>query len=457
MYTEFAYSTQMQIILAAVVFIQQFIFIYFIADIILRVYKEHAESVRIAVYACLSGAVLHSVWVYGAYFLMGAKDFHPLLYLLITTPNPAFAVLYYIAGVKALKFSKVRSFSFMGKVYLFHMLTKSINRLIKSIYLTWFPADPGPYNYLQDAIIQLVCLGVFLLMYWTLRLMLKAGLLRATHAYYNVFSNLKREWVLYLLKCTFVYAAYIIIPYLTGDNYENSVLIVIMALFYAFMVFFEYNRALAIDLSNRDAHIKTLAASLEEADGVRHDLRNILNTYGGYIELGMLDGLRAYHARTVEKLLPMDTRELSGKLEENPALVALLEAKIAYAISMGVKLRFNINCHLGEFYIDNLDLCRIIGNLTDNAIEAAAESERTIVGLTFEAKGEDDKLIVVMNSTKGPVDIDRILIQGETTKEGHSGIGLPNVRRIVAQYGNCAFRVTYYDGEFVAYLELRKV
>ncbi len=455
MYAEFAYTTQMQLILALVVFIQQFVYIYLIADIILRVNKEHAESVSLSAFACLCGTVLHSVWIYGFYFLLGARNFSPFVYLLITTPNPGFAAIYYAVGVRVLKFSRVRSFSFMGKIYLFHMLTKSLSRLIKSIYLSIYPLEIG--NHLQDAIIQILCIAFVLAAYGAMRAMLKYGLIRATHANYNVFINFKREWQIYLVKCAFVYAAYVTIPYITGDSYDNTILLILLALFYAFMVYYEYNRALTIDISNRDAHIKTLASSLEDANGIRHDLRNILNTYGGYMELGMWDGLREYHAKTVKKLLPMDNLELIGRLEDNPALISLLEAKVSYAISMGVKLRFNFNGGLDDFFIDNLDLCRIIGNLTDNAIEAAAESERKIVGITFEAKGEDDKLIVVMNSTKGPVDIDRILSYGETTKAGHSGVGLPNVRRIVSQYGNCAFRITYYEHEFVAYLELRKV
>ncbi len=457
MYTEFAYSIQMQLILAAIVFIQQFLFIFLIADIILRIYRETASRPQIALYALLNGVLLHAIWVYGFYLLLGSRDFPPLLYQLITTPNPAFAALYYVIGVKALKFSRGRSFSFMGKIYLFHMLTKSVNRLVKSVYLSAHPPEPGPYNYLQDAIVQLICLAVCLLIYGTLRALLKRGLIRPTHDHYSDFVNYKRAWLTYFMKCSFVYVAYLLIPYMTGDANEELVLMLMLALFFAFIVYYEYNRSLAIDISNRDAHIKTLAASLEEADGVRHDLRNILNTYGGYIELGMLEGLRAYHAKTVKKLLPMGTRELSGRLEENPALVSLLETKVAYSISMGVKLRFNINGRLDDFFIDNLDLSRIIGNLADNAIEAAAESDRKIVGITFDAKGEGDKLIVVMNSTKGPVNIDRILSYGETTKAGHSGLGLPNVRKIVSQYGNCSFRITYFDHEFAAYLELRKV
>ncbi len=448
----------MQPILVIITFAEQFIYIYFISDIILRVYKEHAENTRIAVYACLSGTVLHGAWIYGFYFLWGALDFSPHVYLLVTTPNPGFAVLYYVIGVKALKFSRMRSFSFMGKVYLFHMLTRSINRLVTSLYFGVYPSAAETYSYLDDVIIHLICIAVFMLMYLVLRVMHKRGILRATHHYYNVFSNLKREWILYLAKSTFVYAAFIIIPFFIGgerDILANSLLILVLALYYALMVYFEYNRALIIDVSNRDAHIKALAASLEEASGIKHDLRNILNTYGGYLALGMLEALRAYHAKTVKTLLPMDYIETSGRLKENPALVSLLEEKSAYAFRKGVKLRSSVNCGLEDFYIDNLDLCRIAGNLIDNAIEAAAESERKIVGLTFDAKGEDSKLIVVMNSTR-PVDIERVLMHGETTKEGHSGIGLTNVRNIVSRYGNCAFRITYYDGEFVAYLELRK-
>ncbi len=75
MYNEFAYSTQMQLILAFITLFATFINIYFIADIILRVYKEHITASRIALYALLMGAALHGVWVYGFHFLLGANYF----------------------------------------------------------------------------------------------------------------------------------------------------------------------------------------------------------------------------------------------------------------------------------------------------------------------------------------------------------------------------------------------
>ncbi len=460
MYDEFAYSTQMQVILAAFTFIQTFIFIYLIADIILRVYKENARASQKALYACLTGTILHNCWIYGVYFVLGAQDFPALLNLLITTPNPLFAVLYYVFGVKALKFSPVRSFAFMGKIYQHHMVTRSINRLLGSIFYIWYPMEAGRYNYLIDFHIQLICLIFFLMFYGSLRALLRLGILRATHAYYSVFNSLKREWTTYIAKCTFIYACYIMIPYSISDDrdiFANTLLLLVMALFYAFSVYYEYNRAHVIDISNRDAHIKTLSTSLEEAHGLRHDIRNILNTYGGYLSLGDLNRLRTYHAATVSKLIPPDAPDLNCRFEENPAFVSLLSAKAAYAGSLGVTLRYLFTCDLRDFFIDNLDLCRIIGNLADNAIEAAAESERKIAGLTIGAKSENDKLIVIMNSTKAPVDIECIQLLGETTKAGHSGIGLPCVRKIVSNYGHCVFRITYYDYEFTAYLETRRV
>ncbi len=340
------------------------------------------------------------------------------------------------------------------------MHTRSVNRLVKSLYLGTNLIIAEPYNYLRDASVQILGLIVFLLFYFVLRVLLKYGILRATHTYYNVFSDYKREWISYILKSVFVYTVYVLIPYFIPGRYDifaNTLLLLVLSLFYALTVYYDYRRALAIDISNRDAHIKALAATLEESNGLRHDLRNILNTYGGYLELGMWDKLREYHVRITNKLTALSPSSLSGSLEENPALVSLLKAKASYAQSLNVTLRFNVNCALDDFFIDNLDLCRIVGNLADNAIEAAAESERRIVGMNIEAKGEDAKLIVVMNSTAGPVDVGRILLPGETTKQGHSGIGLPNTRKLVSRYGNCAFRVTSYDGEFVAYLEMRRI
>ncbi len=459
MYTEFAYSSQMQLILAFITLFATFINLYFIADIILRVYKEHITASRIALYALLMGAALHGVWVYGFHFLLGGNYFPEAAYLLITTPNPGFAVLYYVFGVKVLKSSKVRSFTFMGKVYLFHMLTRSINRIVKSLYLGTNLIIAEPYNYLKDATVQVLCLAVFLLMYVVLRLLLKAGVLRMTHAYYNVFSDYRREWAVYVAKSVFVYSVYVLIPYFIPGRYDifaNSLLIMVLSLFYALCVYYDYRRALAIDVANRDAYIKTLAVSLLKSGGVRHDLRNILNTYGGYLELGMLDKLREYHASVVNKVIPQTEPDLNARLDENPALVSLIKAKAAYAQNMDVALRLNLDCELSDFFIDNLDLCRILGNLADNAIEAAAESEQKRVAITTDAKSEENKLIVITNSTKTDVDVESILLPGETTKSGHSGIGLPNVRRIVSQYGNCVFRITYSDLGFMAYLELKK-
>ncbi len=396
--------------------------------------------------------------MYGFYFILGSNYFPHLAYILITTPNPGFAVLYYIFGVKVLMFSKVRSFAFMGKVYMFHMLTRSVNRLVKSIYLGRNYIEAEPYNYLLDASVQILCLIVFLLMYLALRVLLKYGVLRATHAYYNVFSDYKREWIAYISKSGFAFMAYVLIPHFIHNEYDifaNSLLIVVLSLFYALTVYYDYRRALVIDVANRDAYIKTLAVSLAKSSGLHHDLRNILNTYGGYLELGMLDKLREYHAKLVNKLTPLIAPDLNTRLYENPAVVSLLKAKAAYAQNLGVALRLNMDCELCDFFIDNLDICRIIGNLADNAIEAAAESSMKSVSITIDAKSEDAKLIVITNSTRGAVDVERILLEGVTTKAEHSGIGLSNVLDILSRYGNCAFRATYFGYEFVTYLELR--
>ena len=459
MYTEFAYSLQMQIILAVIALVQTFIYLYLVADIALRIHRERARGVQKALYACLTGTLLHNIWVYGLYFILGSRDFTSLAYLLFTTPNPLTAVLYYIFGVKALKLPPLRSFAFMGKLYMLNMFIRSVNRLIGSIFLYYFPQPPGAYNYLLNAHVQLICLVVFVLFYAAIRAMQANGVIRARNAGYSVFTDTKREWREYILKAVLLYAAYVSIPYFIADSqaiFANSLLAVMLALFFALVVYGEYYRAMVVDLSNRDAYIKALAVSLAKSNGMRHDLRNILNTYGGYLELGMLERLKEYHASITSKLLPLITLDLSGRLGENPALVSLLNAKAAYAQNQGVAFRLNIDCALDDLFINNLDLCRIVGNLADNAIEAAAESDLKSVCITINAKNADDKLIVITNSTKGHVDVERIQLPGETTKAGHSGIGLPTVRAIISEYGNSVFRITYFDYEFVAYLELRR-
>lgn len=101
-------------------------------------------------------------------------------------------------------------------------------------------------------------------------------------------------------------------------------------------------------------------------------------------------------------------------------------------------------------------MCRMFACLMDNAIEGAADSTEKKIHVSAEGKANGAKLLIITNSTNAFVDIDDISRHGMSSKEGHSGIGLTTVRKIIGKYGNCTFQMKCYNNEVSAYLEIRQ-
>lgn len=83
----------------------------------------------------------------------------------------------------------------------------------------------------------------------------------------------------------------------------------------------------------------------------------------------------------------------------------------------------------------------------DNAIEAAKENQGDILLLLMQQ--ESSLTIVVENYAEEDVDIDRIVQQGYTTKENHTGLGLAGLEQIVRKYPNILHNYSCMNHRFV--------
>jgi two-component system, CitB family, sensor kinase len=116
-------------------------------------------------------------------------------------------------------------------------------------------------------------------------------------------------------------------------------------------------------------------------------------------------------------------------------LLALLLGKAAQASERGIAFDIDLPDRLEATPVPARDLITIVGNLIDNALDAAARTSAPAVHVRVEAT--DDALrIGVRDSGPGPRDGDRVFDLGVTTKAttGH-GIGLALVRQTVARLG----------------------
>ena len=130
-------------------------------------------------------------------------------------------------------------------------------------------------------------------------------------------------------------------------------------------------------------------------------------------------------------------------------LNVLLNYKFKEINDKNIDLKYKIL--LGsEVNIENMDLCVLIGNLLDNAIEATIKAE--IKEISFNLTQKNNYIVLRMKNTTKNSDVK---IGKSTKSDGeHHGIGLNSINDIVDKYdGNMEFELK--DGYFDIYLILK--
>lgn len=164
--------------------------------------------------------------------------------------------------------------------------------------------------------------------------------------------------------------------------------------------------------------------------GWRHDYHNHIQTMKAYLQMNKIDELEQYLNNLDKDLTTVDTVIKTG----NVMVDAILNSKISLAKSKDI----NVNAKAivpKELKILEIDLCVIIGNLLDNAIEACMKIDnphdrfiRVYVDIF-----KEQLYISVQNSNGGK--IKKIGKTYHTTKESNShGFGLIRVDNIVNKY-----------------------
>ena len=175
----------------------------------------------------------------------------------------------------------------------------------------------------------------------------------------------------------------------------------------------------------------------------RHDYRNHIQNMKN--RLGGDQGeLEQYLDDLADDLTQADTSIQTGNVMAD----AVLNSKLSVAEQKGVKLNIKANIPQGVAMTD-VELCSILGNLIDNALEACEKlsyDQRFIRVYIDEFKGQF--YLSVQNSSP-PVRFDRGTYL--TSKEGSHGFGLFRIDRIAKKYGGYVNR-QYEEGIFATEL-----
>lgn len=162
--------------------------------------------------------------------------------------------------------------------------------------------------------------------------------------------------------------------------------------------------------------------------GWRHDYHNHMQVMKAKLSLGDMEGMEAYLDQLERELDRVDTLVKSGNLMVD----AILNSKLTLARRSHIQV--NCKAKLPErLPLEDVDLCVILGNLLDNAIEACRkleEGSRTL--RLYMAVNKGQFYLSLQNSAPQEPDFDaRHYITG---KRGNHGLGMKRVKAAVDKY-----------------------
>ncbi len=179
-----------------------------------------------------------------------------------------------------------------------------------------------------------------------------------------------------------------------------------------------------------EKHYEEVENMYRQVRGWRHDYKHHIQTMKAHLAMEQYAELESYLNELDADLMTVDTVIKTG----NVRIDAALNSKLALARAKGIRVNAKAIVPK-ELAIKEVDLCMIIGNLLDNAIEACLKEEdreKQFIRVYIDILKEQLYLYVSNSMT------DNIRRQGGqylSTKRGIHGFGLMRIDRVVKKYG----------------------
>lgn len=191
-----------------------------------------------------------------------------------------------------------------------------------------------------------------------------------------------------------------------------------------------------------ETHYREVDNMYRQIRGWRHDYRNHIQTMKAYAAAEDWEAIRRYLDLLDQDLTTVDTVIKTG----NPMADAILNSKISLARSKNIQVVADA-CIPVKLKSSEIDLCCILGNLFDNAIEASLQlpEERRLIRVYMDMK--NTQLYISFTNFTAGKKLSKVGRLFRTTKgEGH-GFGLVRIDAIVERLGGYISRNSE-DGAF---------
>ncbi|WP_339242537.1 GHKL domain-containing protein [Paenibacillus sp. FSL R5-0517] len=189
------------------------------------------------------------------------------------------------------------------------------------------------------------------------------------------------------------------------------------------------NTQLQRQMDYQDANYEKTVHSFKNIKSIIHDINQQFLYIDECIKRNELVAAGDHIQSTLNTIEGAYQRVNSGNL----VIDALVTNTLAMGQANGIKIDTKIQLHSQHIQIDRYDLCVVLGNMLDNAIEASkkvrqAEDRYVLIALHSTSSA---LVIQIMNHVEKPI----VELKSEKPNPEYHGIGLTNISRICEKYG----------------------
>ena len=214
------------------------------------------------------------------------------------------------------------------------------------------------------------------------------------------------------------------------------------------------------ELVTTELHNKTLIGIVDGVRTLKHDYGNIIQALNGYVVTKQYERLHEYVDSLMKEFNTVNNiSSIDPKIFNEPAIYGVVGAKYFYAIDHNISFEIDVTSDIKSINFSKPELSRILGILLDNAIEATQKVEDKYIRLEihFNDKKFAD-VIKIYNTYDTSLDINltEIYQKGVSSKKQKSGIGLWEVKKLVARNGHSQIFANIEKDKFVQNLIIEK-
>ncbi len=214
------------------------------------------------------------------------------------------------------------------------------------------------------------------------------------------------------------------------------------------------NDLLTAQINQQEMGIKNLENAYNRTRNFRHDIKNHMLTLNILAENGNIEEIKKY------------IREMNGIIDESSyiritgisAVDAILNEKLYEAQSDSITTNYDV-MNMEKNSIKPVDMCIILSNALDNAIEAnrkIEDPERRYIKMKIHGN-ESFSIISVSNPTKAaPVKVNQNSYLTSKKDSGNHGFGLKSIESTAKKYDG-EMLTKYEDGVFTLVIKLNAI